>query len=123
MYSNFITPLQKLESVRFNDKIKTIYLIPISTHTETDKFISDSLTIDIFNNITGEILVDTIDEANDDLSSTSIVNYVTSYPIQIDKLRINKLDSYFETNVYEKHDFELPFIIDNTYSKITKIPS
>jgi hypothetical protein len=77
MYSNFIMPLQKLVSERFNDKLKTTYLIPISTHLETDELISDSLTVDMFNNITGEILDDNISEKYENLEKTNIINYMT----------------------------------------------
>lgn len=123
MYSNFTMPLQKLISSRFNDKIKTIYLVPLSTHLDTDVLISNTLTLDMFNNITGEILESNFSEKyeNQKENKIDIINYLTQYPIQIDKLRINKLDSYFDTNVYQDHDFELPFIVDGINSKITKI--
>jgi hypothetical protein len=70
-------PLQKMVSERFNDKIKTVYLVPISTHLDTDELISDSLTVDMFNNITGEILDDRISEKYDNLEQTNIINYMT----------------------------------------------
>jgi hypothetical protein len=72
-------PLQKLISSRFNDKIKTIYLVPLSTHLDTDVLISNTLTLDMFNNITGEILESNFSEKyeNQKENKIDIINYLT----------------------------------------------
>lgn len=118
MESNNTIPLQYQRAFNKPNKIKTTYLIPINQHFKDENFISNSLSLFLFENQVGEIVKNGINEVFQ--TYTEYSNFIMQTPVQI-KLREEVVQyDYTIMPLYTVRDTVLPVpqIIDTQYSQI-----
>lgn len=116
--SNDILPLQFQIIQNKPKKIKTQYLLPISTNSNEEYFISNSLNLFLFENQIGEIIKSGTNEIFNE--TLEFENFIMQNPINI-KLQEEIIQyDYTILPLYTVKDTVLPVpqIIDTTYSRI-----
>ncbi len=116
--SNNILPLQYNVTENKPRKIKTTYLLPLTPQQEDENFISNTLSVFLFENQIGEVLPTGISEIFQEYKSYD--NFIMQSPIQIKLLKEVVSYDYTIEPLYSVKDYvtPIPQIIDPIYSKI-----